>query len=389
MHESHPHHNIKIAISCYPLERMKFFKFIIVSQFSMSSTEGLFQELPIRELRISSNAIRDYYPLALTQLASSIKEKGLMQPIVVRPKKSYYEIVAGHRRFHACKFLHWTRVMCHVVEVDDKEAYELSLIENLQQKSMNPIEEGKAFRQYVKKFGWGGESDLARKIGKSQEYISRRIRLLDLPEEMQQEIMRNRISVSLAQELFPLNDSESQEAIKFIEENQLNSKQTRQLVRVMKSKASMPFNLPFGNSVSNDNEQYEKLIPSNNQYTGIYEAIDTLSTQTNDIISRERNDQLLKLINNIFKKSVLALRISMKSIDMQLNEIEHTLEEEENMKERGLLRDYNQIENGNIYSRNAKWLIKEIIMQHRIQLHNQLDIMMKEQQKILEVLDLE
>jgi ParB family chromosome partitioning protein len=119
--------------------------------------------------------------------------------------------------------------MCHVVEVDDKEAYELSLIENLQQKSMNPIEEGKAFRQYVRKFGWGGESDLARRIGKSQEYISRRIKLLDLPEEMQQEIMRNRISVSLAQELFPLKESESQEAIKFVEENHLNSEQTRQL----------------------------------------------------------------------------------------------------------------------------------------------------------------
>jgi ParB family chromosome partitioning protein len=358
----------------------------------MSSTQGLFQELPIRQLRTSLNAIRDDYPAALAQLAGSIKEKGLMQPIVVRPKKSYYEIVAGHRRFHACKFLHWTRIACHIVEVDDKEAYELSLIENLQQKSMNAIEEGKAFRQYVEKFGWGGESDLARRIGKSQEYISRRIKLLDLPEEMQQEIMRNRISVSLAQELFPLTESESQEAIKFIEENQLNSRQTRQLVRVMKSKATMPFILPFGNSVSNNNEQYEELIPCANQYTGIYETMNKLNTQTknnNNTIMTEENDQLLKLINSIFKKSVLALRISMKSIDMQLNEIEHTSEEEESMREMGLLRDYRVIENDKIDSRNAKWLIKEIIMQHRLQLHNQLDIMMKEQQKILGVFDLE
>jgi ParB family chromosome partitioning protein len=373
----------------YSLRVMKFFKFNILTRLLMSSTQGLFQELSIRELRTSLNAIRDDYPVALTQLASSIKEKGLMQPIVVRPKKSYYEIVAGHRRFHACKFLHWTRVMCHVVEVDDKEAYELSLIENLQQKSMNPIEEGKAFRQYVRKFGWGGESDLARRIGKSQEYISRRIKLLDLPEEMQQEIMRNRISVSLAQELFPLKESESQEAIKFVEENHLNSEQTRQLVRVMKSKGSMPSILSYGNSVSNNNEQYEELIPCANQYIGIYETLNTLNTQTSNTISREANHQLLKLINSIFKKSVLALRISMKSIDIQLNEIEHTLEEEDSMRERGLLRDYNQIENGNIDSSNANWVIKEIIMQHRIQLHNQLDIMMKEQQKILKVLDLE
>jgi hypothetical protein len=70
---------------------MKFFKFNILTRLLMSSTQGLFQELSIRELRTSLNAIRDDYPVALTQLASSIKEKGLMQPIVVRPKKSYYE----------------------------------------------------------------------------------------------------------------------------------------------------------------------------------------------------------------------------------------------------------------------------------------------------------
>jgi len=358
----------------------------------MSSAQGLFQELSIRQLRISLNAIRENNPSALTELASSIKEKGLMQPIVVRPKKSYYEIVAGHRRFYTCKFLHWTRVMCHVVEVDDKEAYELSLIENLQQKSMNPIEEGKAFRQYVKKFGWGGESDLARKIGKSQEYVSRRIRLLDLPEEMQQEIMRNRISVSLAQELLPLHKSESQEAIKFIEENQLNSKETRELVRVMRSKASMRLSLPFGNSNSNasdNNEQCEELISSTNPYTGIYETVNKLNIKTNNTMSRKEKDELMRLAKNIFKKSVLALRISLKNIDNQLDEFERTLQEEESMRERGLLRDYDSVENGSIDSRNGKWLLREVIMQHRIQLHNQLDIMMKEQQKITQVLQLD
>lgn len=357
----------------------------------MSSAEGLFQELPIRQLRTSLNAIRENYPAALTELASSIKEKGLMQPIVVRPKKSYYEIVAGHRRFYACKFLHWTRVMCNIVEVDDKEAYELSLIENLQQKSMNPIEEGKAFRQYVKKFGWGGESDLARKIGRSQEYISRRIKLLDLPEEMKQEIMRNRINVSVAQELLPLHELESQEAIKFIEENRLNSKETRELVAVMRSKASMRLSLPFGNSnssASDNNEQCEELIFSTNPYTGIYETMNKLNIKTNNTMSRKEKDELVRLAKNIFKKSVLALRISLKNIDNQLDGLERTLQEEESMRERGLLRDYNAIENDSIAGRNGKWLLREVIMQHRLQLHNQLDIMMKEQQKITQVLQL-
>ena len=117
-------------------------------------------------------------------LSYSIREKGLLQPILVRSVDSFYEIIAGHRRYNACKKLGWRKIICHIVEMDDKDAFEISLIENIQRKNLNPIEEAQAYKVYVLNFGWGGISDLASRIGTSISYIDKRLRLLDLPEHV-------------------------------------------------------------------------------------------------------------------------------------------------------------------------------------------------------------
>lgn len=85
----------------------------------------------------------------LTDLSHSIRQKGLLQPILVRNKEEYYEIIAGHRRYEACKKLGWKKIICHVVELDDKDAFEVSLIENIQRKSLNIVEEAHAYKEYV------------------------------------------------------------------------------------------------------------------------------------------------------------------------------------------------------------------------------------------------
>ncbi len=72
-------------------------------------------------------------------LANSINQKGLLQPIVVRPKEEYFEIIAGNRRVHACKLLGWKKIPCHIVELNDREAFEASLIENIQRQTLNPL----------------------------------------------------------------------------------------------------------------------------------------------------------------------------------------------------------------------------------------------------------
>lgn len=140
-------------------------------------------------------------------LVSSIREHGLLQPILIRRLNHGFEIVAGHRRFQACRSLHWRLMSCKIREMSDRQAYEIQLTENIQRKSMDPIEEAEAFKKYVVDFGWGGVSELAKKIGKSEEYVSHRIQLLKLPEDVRQVISDNQINVSQAIELTNL-DSE-------------------------------------------------------------------------------------------------------------------------------------------------------------------------------------
>lgn len=157
-------------------------------------------------------AIRSYED-QIEELVSSIREKGLVQPIVVRPNGSRFEVVAGARRLEACRRLRWARVPCIIRELTDQDAFEISLTENVQRKTMNPVEEALAFKRYIEQMGWGGESQLAKKIGKSQEYVSQRLSLLTLPKSVQSRIIRRQINPSAAQEIARLDDPETQELL--------------------------------------------------------------------------------------------------------------------------------------------------------------------------------
>lgn len=137
----------------------------------------------------------------LNELCASIKELGLLQPILVRPSGSRFEVMCGHRRLEACRRLMKRYVDCIIKDLTDQEAFEISLVENIQRKTLSSIEEAKAFHRYVTEFGWGGISDLARRIGKSEEYVSHRILLLSLPEKILAMVANNDISTSQAQEL--------------------------------------------------------------------------------------------------------------------------------------------------------------------------------------------
>jgi len=127
------------------------------------------------------------------ELAASMRQHGLLHPIIVRPIEEGFEIVAGNRRFEACKLLRWKYVPAKVRELSEKGAFELQLIENIQRMTMNPIEEARAFKKYTMEFGWGGESDLARIISRSEQFVSNRIQLLRLPKAIIDEITQNRL----------------------------------------------------------------------------------------------------------------------------------------------------------------------------------------------------
>ena len=217
---------------------------------------GFLESVEVRMIRPAKMALRtDAGPIA--GLMVSIQDRGLLEPIIVRPVEDGFEVVAGMRRYEACKKLGWRRLPAHVVELDDREAFEVSLLENIQRETLNPIEEARAFRNYVEEFGYGGETELARRIGKSQEYVSKRIGLLSLPQRVQDQIMRRRIAPSVAQELTLLNDDDAERMADDIGSQGLTLREVRRIVRRRQSGSARDSDTGF---LSSDPEDLERKV---------------------------------------------------------------------------------------------------------------------------------
>jgi ParB family transcriptional regulator, chromosome partitioning protein len=197
-----------------------------------SQLNGSLEDISVLDIMTAKHELRSCMH-NLDELADSIKRIGLLQPIVVRTNSlDKFEVVAGNRRLTACKKLGWRKIACHVVELDDKTAFEVSIIENVQRHTLNPIEEGLAFKKYVNEFGWGGVTDLAEKLSKSTSYICKRIKLTELPADMIELISKSEISTSTGEELLPIVDKNVQlELVEFIRERQLSSRRVRKLVK--------------------------------------------------------------------------------------------------------------------------------------------------------------
>ena len=204
-----------------------------MSRLSATSSliPGIIDEIDVYHIRHSPGFLHSM-PTGMTGLAYSIGEKGLLHPITVRFKEQEFEIVAGNRRFLACKALGWRKILCHIIELSDKEAFEISLIENIQRKTLSPIEEAHAFKSYVSEFGWGGVSDLSTRIGKSVAYVDKRLGLLGLPVDVIEKISHSILSTTLAEELIPIHDERKQsEAAELISKKRLSCKQLRAIIK--------------------------------------------------------------------------------------------------------------------------------------------------------------
>jgi ParB family transcriptional regulator, chromosome partitioning protein len=197
---------------------------------SSSSMLGVIEEVDICKIRPFAYCVRRSSDDELDELTKSILQNGLLQPVLVRMKGSYFEVVAGNRRYNAYKKLGFRKIISHVVEVTDKEAFEISLTENVQKKTLNPIDEGLAFKNYIDDYGWGGISDLARRLGKSTSYISKRINLLNLPSEVISSIIDSRIDSSTAEELLYIKDKNKRsELAELISSRNLSLRKAREV----------------------------------------------------------------------------------------------------------------------------------------------------------------
>ncbi|MDD5254472.1 MAG: ParB/RepB/Spo0J family partition protein [Candidatus Omnitrophica bacterium] len=168
---------------------------------------------PIDEVRPNPLQPRENFdPLAMEELIQSVREKGVIQPVLVRRQGAHFEIIAGERRYRAAKSLNLKEIPVIVKNVEDRDSLELSLIENIQRQELNAIEEARAYQYLISKFNVTQE-ELSDILGKARATVANILRLLNLPKEVQDEIKNGRLSFAHGRGLLEIEDANLQRRI--------------------------------------------------------------------------------------------------------------------------------------------------------------------------------
>lgn len=178
---------------------------------------------------------KDFDEDALVELADSIKQFGILQPLIVQKKKDYYEIIAGERRWRAAKIAGVKEVPVIVKEFTDQEIVEISLIENIQRENLNPIEEAMAYKRLLEEFNLK-QDEVAERVSKSRTAVTNSMRLLKLSPRVQQMIVDDMISTGHARALLAIDDEEQQYILaNKIFDEKLSVRETEKLVKALKN----------------------------------------------------------------------------------------------------------------------------------------------------------
>jgi ParB family chromosome partitioning protein len=215
-------------------------------------------EIPIDDIELNPFQPRKEVDSAeIAQLADSLNNHGLLQPIVVRRHHGRYQLIAGERRLRAAKLAGWDKVPARVVEADDRQLAELAIVENLQRKDLNALEKAHCFRRYLEEYGVTQE-ELASRLSLDRSTISNFIRLLDLPEPVQQALREGRITQGHARALLSLDSEEDQIALcQQIHQEGLSVRRVEQIVQERQQQKGPNLTLvrsPSGNSESRSAE---------------------------------------------------------------------------------------------------------------------------------------
>lgn len=172
---------------------------------------------------------------ALLELADSIKQFGVLQPLLVRKRKDYYEIIAGERRWRAAKMAGVKEVPVIIKDYTEQEIVEIGLIENIQRENLNPIEEAMAFKKLLEEFNLK-QDEVAERVSKSRTAVTNSMRLLKLDERVQEMIVDDMISTGHARALLAINDKEQQyDLANKIFDEKLSVRETEKLVKEIKN----------------------------------------------------------------------------------------------------------------------------------------------------------
>ena len=177
---------------------------------------------------------------ALVELSESIKQFGVLQPLLVQDKKDYYEIIAGERRWRAAKMAGLKEVPVIIKDLSDLEVVEISLIENIQRENLNPIEEAFAYKRLLTEFNLK-QDEVAERVSKSRTAVTNSMRLLKLNEKVQQMVIDDMITTGHARALLGIEDSEKQYATaQKIFDEKLSVRETEKLVKKIQQEKDNP-----------------------------------------------------------------------------------------------------------------------------------------------------
>ena len=199
---------------------------------TLQSQEAGSVMLPISQVEPGLNQPRKRFDdEALADLADSIQEHGIIQPLTVRRLSTgYYQIIAGERRWRAARMAGLEEIPAIIIEADDQKAMELAMIENLQREDLNPIEEAEGFRVLTDTYGMS-QAEAAERVGKSRSAVANAIRLLELNVSILRLVENGEISAGHARALLPLSPPLRKKAVEDILKYKLNVRQTEQLVK--------------------------------------------------------------------------------------------------------------------------------------------------------------
>ena len=170
---------------------------------------------------------------ALLELSESVKQYGILQPLIVSDKKYYYEIIAGERRWRAAKLAGLKEVPVIVKEFTDQELVEISLIENIQREDLNPVEDAMAYKRLIDEFHLK-QDEVAERVGKSRTAVTNSMRLLKLSEKVQQMLIDEMITAGHARAILAISDKEKQETVAMkVFDEKLSVRETEALVKRM------------------------------------------------------------------------------------------------------------------------------------------------------------
>ena len=281
----------------------------------------------------------------LNELAESIRQHGIIQPLVLRKIGDKYEIIAGERRYKASYIAGLTKVPAVIIDLNDNESAEVAIVENIQRKDLSPIEEAKSYKKLLDR-GYLTQDQLASRMGKNQSTVSNKLRLLNLDEKVQDALLNNKISERHARSLLKLDNKEEQkEVLDKIIEKRLNVRDTEDLINRKLNGEEEFINIPNLSNTGIEETFDSNNIPNiSNDYKNEEEIEKITTFSSNPIKEYKENDDDIEVIsdfdNDIINVPSLSIAKKEKNIDDVISKIQKVVEEVKELGFEAKLEEY-------------------------------------------------